>query len=96
MSGLRVDKWLWFARFCKTRGQAQRLIEEGLVTVNGKPVGKASAVLPGDEIILPVVVHRAGGRGDGSHGVRRLRVLALAERRGPASGARALYEEISH
>jgi ribosome-associated heat shock protein Hsp15 len=94
MTGLRIDKWLWIARFCKTRGQAQRLVAEGLVTVNGRPVEKSSAVAPGDEIILPLVVHRGGTRGDGRHGVRRLRVLALAERRGPADGARALYEEI--
>ncbi len=94
MTGLRVDKWLWFARFCKTRGQAQRLVEDGLVTVNGKLVEKSSAVAPGDEIVLPVVPHLSG-RGDGGHGVRRLRVVALAERRGPADVARALYVELA-
>ena len=94
MSSIRVDKWLWFARFCKTRGQAQRLIELGLVTINGRAVDKSSAVAPGDEIVLPLVVHRDVGHGDEPRGVRRLRVLALAERRGPAPGARLLYEEI--
>jgi ribosome-associated heat shock protein Hsp15 len=94
MTGLRIDKWLWFARFCKTRGQAQRLVEEGLVTINGKAVDKSCAVAPGDEIVLPRIVHRGGARGDGGHGIRRLRVLALADRRGPADGARMLYEEI--
>ena len=93
MTGIRIDKWLWFARFCKTRGQAQRLVEDGLVTINGKPVGKSDWVAPGDEIILPLIVHR-GPAGDGSHGIRRLRVLALAERRGPAPDARQLYEEL--
>ena len=94
MTGLRIDKWLWFARFCKTRGQAQRLVEDGLVTVNGRLVEKSSAVAPGDEIVLPLV-HRQGGRGDGSHGVRRLRVVALADRRGSADRARMLYEELA-
>jgi len=94
MTGLRVDKWLWFARFCKTRGQAQRLVEDGLVTVNGKLVEKSSAVAPGDEIILPLV-HGRGGHGDGGHGIRRLRVVALAERRGSADHARALYVELA-
>jgi len=91
---LRVDKWLWFARFCKTRGQAQRLVEEGLVTVNGRLVGKSSAVTPGDEIVLPMA-YRRGGRGDGGQGVRRLRVVALADRRGPPDRARTLYEELA-
>jgi ribosome-associated heat shock protein Hsp15 len=90
MTGLRVDKWLWFARFCKTRGQAQRLVEDGLVTVNGKLVEKSSAVAPGDEIVLPL----AGRAGDGGGAVRRLRVIALADRRGSADLARALYEEL--
>ena len=94
MTGLRVDKWLWFARFCKTRGQAQRLVAEGLVTVNGKLVEKSSAVAPGDEIVLPLAP-RQGGRGDGGQGIRRLRVLALAERRGSAEGARTLYEDVT-
>ena len=88
MKGLRVDKWLWFARFCKTRGQAQRLVDLGLVTINGRLVERSSAVAPGDEIVLPV--DPAHGR----RGLRRLRVVALGERRGPPASARALYCEL--
>lgn len=88
MDRLRVDKWLWFARCCKTRSQAQRLVDEGMVTVNGRPVDKSSAVVPGDEIVLP------RGRGSELRTVRRLRILALGERRGPPALARTLYEEV--
>ena len=89
MKGLRVDKWLWFARFCKTRGQAQRLVDGGMVTVNGRLVERSSAVAPGDEIVIPL--DPAGNR----RGLRRLLVTALGERRGPATLARTLYEELS-
>jgi len=85
---IRVDKWLWFARCCKTRSQCQRLIDEGMITINGRLVDKSSAVAPGDEIVVPL----AGGAA--TRGIRRLRVLALAERRGPAAVARTLYEEL--
>jgi ribosome-associated heat shock protein Hsp15 len=88
MPTLRVDKWLWFARCCKTRSQAQRMVDEGMVTVNGRPVDKSSAVAPGDEIVVP------HGRGSESRAVRRLRIVALGERRGPPALARTLYEEV--
>jgi ribosome-associated heat shock protein Hsp15 len=83
MASLRLDKWLWFTRFCKTRALAQKAIERGQVTVNGKVVEKTSTtVRPGDrlEIVLGSFKHRVLVRG-------------LGERRGPASEARALYEE---
>lgn len=89
-ASLRVDKWLWFARFTKTRSQAQRLIDEGMITINGKLVDKSSAVAPGDEIVVPL-----GGAAATTRRVRRLRVLALGERRGPAPEARTLYEELT-
>jgi len=88
MIGLRVDKWLWFARFCKTRGQAQRLVDGGMVTVNGRLVERSSAVTPGDEIVLPVHPE------DGGCGLRRLKVVALGQRRGPPALARALYLDL--
>ena len=84
-SGLRLDKWLWFARLCKSRSLAQTLIDSGAVRVNGASGLKASAILhPGDEILVPQ------GRG-----WRRVRVVALGERRGPASEAPGLYEELT-
>lgn len=80
---LRLDKWLWFARFVKTRGLAQDLCESGHVRLNGQPVSKASAtVKPGDELVLVLGPYR-----------RFLRVLALGVRRGPAPEAQALYQE---
>jgi ribosome-associated heat shock protein Hsp15 len=81
---LRIDKWLWHARFCKTRAMAQEKAVQGHIRLNGQRVEKSSAsVRVGDVMTLP-----AGGR------VVSLKVLALGLRRGPASEARALYEMI--
>lgn len=80
---LRLDKWLWHARFVKTRSLAQKLAESGHVKLNGAAVGKAAqTVRPGDELELVLGPMR-----------RAVRVLALGERRGPAPEAQALYEE---
>lgn len=82
-AGLRIDKWLWFARFFKTRSLAAAMVAEGEVTLNGAVIAKTSAaVRVGDEVIFP-----AGRRR------RRVTVLALGERRGPAPEAQALYRE---
>ena len=79
---MRIDKWLWHARFCKTRGLAQRKAATGLIRVNGHRIEKASALVrAGDVLTLPV-----------ARNVIALRVLALGMRRGPPSEARALYE----
>ena len=79
----RLDQWLWFARFAKSRSLAARLCSAGAVAINGAAVRKPNqAVRVGD-----LVVVRQGGR---QHTVR---VLALGVRRGPAVEARALYEE---
>jgi ribosome-associated heat shock protein Hsp15 len=81
---LRLDRYLFFARLLKSRTLAQALIGEGHVRVDGKRVGKTSEdVHAGSIIALPL------------HGrVRILRVIGLPARRGPASEARACYEEI--
>ena len=79
---LRIDKWLWHARFCKTRSLAQEKAAQGQIRLNGARVEKPSAAVHiGDVITLP-----AGGR------VIAIRVLGLGIRRGPASEARALYD----
>ena len=79
---LRIDKWLWHARFCKTRLIAQSKAEAGRIRLNGHRVEKAHmAVRVGDVMTLPV-----GGK------VVALRVLQLGQRRGPAAEARSLYE----
>ena len=81
----RLDTWLWSARFLKARSDCARLIHDGLVRINRQPTEKAHARLrPGDVLTLPLP--RAG--------VKVVRVLALARRRGPATEARTLYEEI--
>ena len=83
-AAIRLDKWLWYARFFKTRGLAQKACEAGRIRVNGRRIAKAHrAVAPGD--VLTFVQGRI---------VRIVRILALAERRGPAPEAQRLYEEI--
>lgn len=81
---LRLDKWLWFARFFKTRSLAAKVCASGAVRVAGAPVTKAHhAVKPGDVLTFP----------QGRH-IRVIRVTALGSRRGPAEEARTLYEDL--
>jgi len=83
MTGLRLDKWLWFARFAKTRSLAAKLCSGGQVTVGGAAVAKPGhLVRVGDTV---TIVH---GRS-----LRRVTVLALGNRRGPPAEARLLYAE---
>jgi ribosome-associated heat shock protein Hsp15 len=85
----RLDKWLWCARVAKTRAECSRFVERGTVRLNRQPVEKPHAKLrPGDVLTLAF-----GGPEKGV--VRVWRVLALADRRGPALEARGLYEEIA-
>jgi len=81
----RLDQWLWFARFVKTRSLAARLCTAGAIAVNGAAIRKANhAVHVGDTLAVP----------QGAL-CRTVRVLALGLRRGPAAEARLLYEEIA-
>ncbi|MFZ5672944.1 MAG: RNA-binding S4 domain-containing protein [Pseudomonadota bacterium] len=85
MSRQRIDKWLWFARMAKTRTLAAAIVSQGQVRLNKVKVAKpAQEVAPGDIITLA-----AHGR------VRVIRVLAIGARRGPASEARTLYEDMA-
>ena len=80
----RLDKWLFHARFYRTRPLAQAAASAGKVRLNGARVDKPGhAIKPGDVLTL--------GRGAQ---VMAVRVLALAERRGPAPEAQKLYEVI--
>lgn len=82
---LRLDKWLWQARFFKTRGLAAALVEDGHLRVNGTPVSRPGRdISPGDVLTFP-----QGRR------IRVVRVLALGLRRGPAGEAQALYLDLS-
>ena len=81
-NSVRVDKWLWAARFFKTRSLATEAVAGGKVEVNGERAKPAKSVKPGDEIRLRLVPYE-----------HILIVRAVAERRGPASVAHGLYEE---
>jgi ribosome-associated heat shock protein Hsp15 len=82
---MRLDKWLFHARFYRTRALAQAAAAKGRIRLNGRRVEKpAQAVKPGDILTL-------GKGGD----LLTLRVLGLAERRGPAPDARQLYEIVA-
>lgn len=82
---IRLDKWMWFARLCKTRTLAAREVSDGRVRVNGARVTKpAQAVGPGDTLTY------ARGRD-----VLVLRIIAPGVRRGPAPEAQALYHDMS-
>lgn len=79
---MRVDKWLWAARFFKTRQLAVDAIENHRVEVNGQACKPGRAVKPGDCLAL----RQPDGR-------REFVLVALASHRGPASAARLLYQE---
>ncbi len=82
---LRVDKWLWHARFFKTRSQAAAFCESGRLRINRRIIGKPSATVRiGDVLTF--------ARGSD---VAVVKVTALAVRRGPPAGARALYSALA-
>ncbi len=82
MESVRVDKWLWAARFFKTRSLAAREVHAGHVTLAGARIKPARLVQVDDVLHIRI--------GEDRYTVR---VCALSERRGPASVARQLYEE---
>lgn len=79
---VRIDKWLWAARFFKTRSLAAQAVAGGRVQLNGARVKPAHEVRAGDVLDI-----RAGGL------AWRVEVRVLGTRRGPAEAARALYVE---
>jgi ribosome-associated heat shock protein Hsp15 len=82
---LRLDKWLWFARFFKSRSLAAARVAAGDVRVNGERVTKrATTISPGDVLTF------SQGRV-----VRIVEVVAIGTRRGPAPEAQALYSDMS-
>ena len=83
--GLRLDKWLWFARLAKSRGDAQRLCESRHLRIDGRVIDRASALVRAGSVISypkhdEVVV---------------VRVEGLADRRGPYVEARELYTDLT-
>jgi ribosome-associated heat shock protein Hsp15 len=79
---VRVDKWLWAARFFKTRSAAQKAIEGGKVKLNGDRTKPAKDVRVGDTLSIHIGAYDW-----------HVSVLQLSEQRGPAPVARLLYEE---
>ena len=81
---MRIDRFLFFIRFAKSRTLAQALVDEGHIRIDGKRATKPSEeVRAGSIVALPL-------RGQ----TRVIRVLVLPSRRGPAAEARACYEEL--
>lgn len=82
---MRLDKFLWFARFAKTRGLAQDLAEHGRMRIDGRPIDRAATpVRIGN--ILTFATHLGQ--------VRTIRVEILPIRRGPPNEASACYQEL--
>ncbi|MEY2516128.1 MAG: ribosome-associated heat shock protein Hsp15 [bacterium] len=79
---MRIDRWLWVARFFKTRGLAAEAVKGGRVHVDGQSVKAAKDVGPGDRLEITIGQVR-----------REVLVRAIAPRRGPAAEAALLYEE---
>ena len=80
-AAMRVDKWLWHARFFKTRTLVTRLAAAGNIRINGQKQSRASASIRiGDVLTFPLNRH-----------IRLIEVVALSTRRGPAAEAQALY-----
>ena len=79
---MRIDKWLWAARFYKTRSLAQQAVGGGRVKLNGDRVKAAHAVKVGDALLIRIAEFDW-----------HIVVRGLSERRGPAEQARQLYEE---
>src|SRR5690606_24981176 len=84
-SGQRIDRWLWLARFLKSRTLAAALVASGKMRVNGERVVKASRLVrPGDVLTFPLGPH-----------IRVIEVVASGTRRGPADEARGLYADLA-
>ena len=81
---IRVDKWLWHARFFKSRALASKICAAGRVRIDGERVTKAHAMIrPGHVLTFPQ-----------AREIRVVRVTAISTRRGPAVEARMLYEDL--
>lgn len=79
---VRIDKWLWAARFFKTRSAAQQAIEGGKVKLNGERTKPAKEVRSGDQLVIHIGAYEW-----------TVQVLRLSAQRGPAAVAKLLYQE---
>lgn len=85
MTEQRLDKWLWCARLTKTRSGAARLIAAGKVRINGDRALKPSRLVHAGDVVTAAYLGR----------LSIVRVIETAERRGPASVAQTLYEDLT-
>ena len=82
---LRLDKWLWYSRFFKSRTLATKLCQLGRIRINETVIGKSKTLISeGDILTFP----------KGSN-IRIIKILKLGKRRGPALEAETLYEDLS-
>ena len=82
---LRVDKWLWHARFFKTRTLAAKVVAGGYLRVNSRKAEKSSTCVVAGDVLTFAQEKR----------VRVIKVVALGTSRGPSSEAKLLYEDLS-
>ncbi|MHA6262421.1 RNA-binding S4 domain-containing protein [Arenibacterium sp. CAU 1754] len=82
---LRLDKWLWHARFFKTRSLAAKQVSGGHVRVNGERVQKSAFQISLGDVLTFAQAHR----------VRVIKVAAMGVRRGPANEAQTLFEDMT-
>ncbi|WP_334128197.1 RNA-binding S4 domain-containing protein [Sneathiella sp.] len=82
---IRVDKWLWYARFFKSRSLAAKVVQSRKLRINSVIVTKASAVVKAADVLTFA---------QGKH-IRVVRLLDIGTRRGPATEARTLYEDLA-
>lgn len=79
---MRIDKWLWAARFFKTRSIAQQAVDGGKVKLDGERVKPSRELKTGDRLMIHIGAYEWV-----------VRVAQLSDRRGPSTAARTLYEE---
>ncbi|MZR29296.1 RNA-binding S4 domain-containing protein [Sneathiella litorea] len=84
-ASIRVDKWLWYARFFKSRSLAAKLVQARKLRVNSKVTTKSSSMVKAEDVLT-----FAQGRN-----IRVIRIRDIGIRRGPAPEARALYEDLA-
>ncbi len=84
-ASIRIDKWLWHARFFKTRTLAQTQVTSGKVRVNSERIGKANHSVKVGDVLTFVKANQ----------MRVIEVLEISSRRGPATEAQTLYNDLS-
>lgn len=84
-AGIRIDKWLWHARFFKTRTLAQTQVTTGKIRVNSERISKPNRTVRAGDVLTFVKADR----------VRIIEILEISTKRGPASEAQTLYNDLS-